>query len=84
MVTFILLLCCAVPLLHCCTLHEEYQFTGVNGAEYLIKDITDLGFAVFENDVDKIKKAMGNVKPSFVNICHTYFNASFLICFTLS
>ena len=84
MVVLILLLCCAVPLLHCCSLHEEYEFTGVNGAEYLIKDITDLGFAVLENDVDKIKKTMGNVKPSFVNICHAYFNASFLICFTLS
>ena len=53
-----------MPLLHCCNLHEEYQFTGINGQEYLIKDITDLGFAVLENNVDKIKKAIGNVKPS--------------------
>ena len=44
------------------------MFTGVNGAEYRIKDITDLGLAVLANDVDKIKKAMGNFKPSFVNI----------------
>ena len=84
MVVLILLLCCGVPLLHCCTLHEEYMFTGVNGAEYRIKDITDLGLAVLANDVDKIKKAMGNFHPSFVNIFHAYFKASFLICFTLS
>ena len=78
MVMFLLLLC-VVPLLHCCTLHEEYEFTGANGQEFLINDITDLGFAVRENDVDKIKKAMGNFEPSFVIICHAHFNASFLI-----
>ena len=48
------------------------MFTGVNGAEYRIKDITDLGLAVLANDVDKMKKAMGNFKPSFINICHPY------------
>ena len=80
MVMFLLLLLlCVVPLLHCCTLHEEYEFTGANGQEFRITDITDLGFAVRENDVDKIKKAMGNFEPLFVNICHTHFNASFLI-----
>ena len=73
MVVLILLLCCAVPLLHCCTLHEEHMFTGVNGAEYRIKDITDLGLAVLANDVDKIKKAMGNFKPLIIfNLLYTF------------